>query len=142
MSLYDVKDVVYQRRVARPFAWVGDGLYSSQKLFIGDVLTSNIGPSWYVPLRHRHGYQVRDPANPTTAYDLEGQLLYMINAGDRAEGATWPVGWSNCRIRKEEMAWCPNAEYIVSNGCLAVRIIRDLRPNDQVLVHNYMVGTN
>jgi hypothetical protein len=116
MSLYDVKDVVYQRRVARPFAWVGDGLYSSQKLFIGDVLTSNIGPSWYVPLRHRHGYQVRDPANPTTAYDLEGQLLYMIIAG--------------------------NAEYIVSNGCLAVRIIRDLRPNDQVLVHNYMVGTN
>ena len=31
---------------------------------------------------------------------------------------------------------------IANRGEIAVRIIRDLRPNDQVLVHNYMVGTN
>ena len=133
---YAVQDVAYQRRVAHPFAYVGDGLYSTQKIYIGDVLTSNIGRSRYVPLRHQHGIQVQDLANPTTAYDLEGQLLYKINAGDRAEGTTWLVGCTRCIIRLEELAWYQNAEFILSSGSLAVRIIRDMRPDDQVLVHN------
>ena len=81
--------------------------------------------------------------------------MYLVNAGDSAEGAVWqPVGYTRSQQRKTTLAWRPNAEYTTvlrrtigrrttgrrKRWYLALRLIRDVLPEDQLLAQNYMVG--
>ena len=62
----------------------------------------------------------------------------------RAEGLVWPVGYKTSQQRKTTLAWRPNAECtVVLRGTwwyLALRLIRDVLPNEQLLAPDYMVG--
>jgi len=111
MTSVPLKTVVKVRHVPPPFRGVGRGTFYTRKLHRGDLLLTDIGPCWYNCWRHEAGFQVRDTANRTTAYDLEGTLMYLVNAGDSAEGAVWPVGYTRSQQRKTTLAWRPNAEY-------------------------------
>ena len=154
MTSFPLKTVVKVRHVPPPFRGVGRGTFYTRKLHRGDLLLTDIGPCVYNFMRHEAGFQVRDTANRTTAYDLEGTLMYLVNAGDSAEGAVWPVGYTRSQQRKTTLAWRPNAEYTTvlrrttgrrttgrrKRWYLALRLIRDVLPEDQLLAQNYMVG--
>ena len=61
--------------------------------------------------------------------------------GARAEGTVWPVGYTTSQQRKTTLAWRPNEEYTVvlrgTQWYLALRLIRDVLSNDQLLAPNY-----
>ena len=115
------------------------------------MLWTDIGTCWYNPWWHEAGLQVRDPANRTDAYNVEGTLMYCVNAGDCAEGTARPVGYTRSQQRKTTLAWRLNAEYTVvlrratgrrttgrrKRWYLALRLIRDVLLTDQLLAQNY-----
>ena len=129
MSWIRLENVVKEGDVPPPFAGVGRGAFYRQNLYRGDMLWTDISTCYYNRWRHEAGLQVRDPANRTDAYDVEGTLMYLVNAGDSAEGAVWPVGYTRGPSSARPLwlgAQTQSTQWYTLHGVLALCLIHDV----------------